>query len=241
MRLWIVQELALGSSRTIVFCGNQNINWQRLCYGLEVIHVHLWVIKDKCIELDRKSIDPHDKSGWYDPEPLSHISKDLWALNKLSSRRSLTINRMLETTASTKASDPRDKVYGMLGLMPPKLSQRIVADYRLSITEVLINAARAYIAAYNDLEMLHDANIWGCKDAPSWAPDWTWRGRPRDNRIDTTEDHAMIWYLGFKYEDIKTFTYTADRGLRYHKPIFHSSNGQLTCTASFSTRSMGLE
>jgi hypothetical protein len=229
IRLWIVQELALGSSRTIMFCGNQSIDWQRLCYGLEVIHVHLWVIKDKCIELDRKAVDPHDESGWYDPEPLSHISKDLWALSNPSSQRSLTINRMLETTVSTKASDPRDKVYGMLGLMPPKLSQRILADYRISTTEVLINAGRAYIAAYNDPEMLQDANIWGCKDAPSWAPDWTWGGRPRDNRIDITEDHARIWYPGFKYEDIKAFAYTADRGLKFQEPTFHSSNKQLTC------------
>jgi hypothetical protein len=229
MRLWIVQELALGSSRTIVFCGKQSIDWQRLCYGLEVIHVHLWIIKDKCIELDRKAVDPYDESGWYDPEPLSHISKDLWALSKPSSQRSLTINRMLEMIVATKTSDPRDKIYGMLGLMPLELSQRIFPDYRISIVEVLINAASAYIAAYRDLELLHDANTWGCKEAPSWAPDWTWGGRPRDSKIDVTEDHARIWYPGFKYEYIKAFAYTADRGLRYHEPTYHSSNKQLIC------------
>lgn len=40
-RLWIMQEVALGGSQTVVFCGDRSINWNVFCHALEVIHVYL--------------------------------------------------------------------------------------------------------------------------------------------------------------------------------------------------------
>ena len=52
---------------------------------------------------------------------------------------------MLDLSRKSFATDSRDKVYGLLGLMEPSLSARIKLDYEASLTKVYTDFAKAVI------------------------------------------------------------------------------------------------
>jgi len=83
-----------------------------------------------------------------------------------------SLTRLLISTRDSKATDPRDKVYDLLGMATHQGS--LVPDYRKTTAEVYMEATRALIAENHGLEVLntvhcleHDENI------PSWVTDWS--------------------------------------------------------------------
>ncbi|KAK1829464.1 HET-domain-containing protein [Podospora conica] len=181
-RLWIIQELALGSSRARIFCGSTSINWRRFCQGLEVLHLYLWTAKSIRVRADRQIKDPADNRAWVDTGPLHHIWKDLWQVSEPEKleREPLSLTRLMEIANFSRSADPRDKVFGLLGIMPVPLARLIPANYGVPAATVFTQVAKAYIDAYSSLELLREANTWGPEGAPSWVPDWSWTERLRD-------------------------------------------------------------
>lgn len=85
---------------------------------------------------------------------------------------------MLHMSRNCLSTDPRDKVYGLLGLTGERLQSLITVDYTQSIEEVLIHTARAIILFREDLDILAYASTSrGARHAngklPTWVPDWT--------------------------------------------------------------------
>jgi hypothetical protein len=69
----------------------------------------------------------------------------------------------------SQSTDPRDKIYGMLGLLPGVI--KIYPDYSKSVKEVYTEAALQLISYANELDLLLQA----CSsnpDLPSWVPDF---------------------------------------------------------------------
>lgn len=85
-----------------------------------------------------------------------------------------------------ECSDPRDKVFGVLGLV----DEAIRPDYSLSIEEVYTGVA-AYLATYlGDMRILNFAGSGRSNlDIPSWVPDWTEKKTLRfpSHEIDSTD------------------------------------------------------
>ena len=219
-RLWIMQELVMGGFRTVLLCGSEEIPWQVFCRGISVIHSDLWVARLEGIEADNQQrvIDPSDETLDIDATPqLDHVFKDSWLLTEIQESRSkepASFSRLLEVVNVCKCVDARDKVYGVLGIMDPKLSANIIPDYTADLATVLTMTAMAYISTYADLALLRDANMWGAAGAPSWVPDWTWGGRSRDCRPDDVlrpEDPDVA---------MERRPYCADRGMSFTMPVY---------------------
>jgi hypothetical protein len=72
-------------------------------------------------------------------------------------------------------SDPRDKVYGFLGVLPARLK----VDYSISAAELYEHIARLIIESSKRLDLLQwcvqsDEDDCDVPDGrPSWAPDWS--------------------------------------------------------------------
>lgn len=70
-------------------------------------------------------------------------------------------------------TDSRDKVYGVLGLLPPGLSRQLVPDYSKPAEEVYREAFLAHLRHFRRWEII------GCEwdqrrtTAPSWVPDFS--------------------------------------------------------------------
>lgn len=65
------------------------------------------------------------------------------------------------------ATNPRDYVYGLLGLLDPSLAARIKVDYTISVEAVYEAFARTIIKTEESLEILGQCDIFG---TPSWVP-----------------------------------------------------------------------
>jgi hypothetical protein len=82
-----------------------------------------------------------------------------------------------EFAGSLQATDPRDIVYGMLGLASTEESANVVADYGLPTHMVFTLTARNLIFYWNSLNILCTCN--GIRSdspamelLPSWVPKW---------------------------------------------------------------------
>lgn len=92
-----------------------------------------------------------------------------------SGARTMSLNSLLRTFRNRQASDPRDKVYGLLSLA----ASSIVPDYSISEVDVFCRATMECINITQDLAVLN--NDLGRKfreDLPSWVPDWGSPGSP---------------------------------------------------------------
>jgi hypothetical protein len=80
---------------------------------------------------------------------------------------------LLRSMRHCKATDPRDKVFALLGLSAERNERLLTPDYSLSIRETFIRVAKFYMR-HKKLDILCYAQ--GTRSAhclPSWVPDWS--------------------------------------------------------------------
>lgn len=64
------------------------------------------------------------------------------------------LDRLLDLTRSSRTSDPKDKVYGLLGIIDPSISYLVNPGYLLSVLTVYANFAKCLIVATGGFNML---------------------------------------------------------------------------------------
>ena len=101
---------------------------------------------------------------------------------------------LLILSRSNAATDPRDKVYGLLGLAEDDVAKQITPDYskERSAAKLYIEVAQAYIRKGEGVKLLQHAGIDSVESAafrqkagiadpvaglPSWVPDWSHKPR----------------------------------------------------------------
>ncbi len=85
---------------------------------------------------------------------------------------------MLKTYREREATDPRDKVYGLLGMASNVAEVGIVPDYSLSWQEVYKRTAVSMVKSYQDPDILSRESLGLSLEnekvgLPSWAPNWS--------------------------------------------------------------------
>lgn len=168
-RSWVVQEVALADV-AIAVCGCRILNWDDIgCTGQYLVASGFF----------RAMQDVYGRQGR--PTLASSIQNNRAAV-KLSTDRSLTV--LLCSMRRFKATDPRDKVFSLLGLSRTKKQQdshgkadtdAIDPDYSLStdvifrqVTEKLMKQkfSLALLSTVEDLSLRKTPNL------PSWVPDY---------------------------------------------------------------------
>ena len=73
-----------------------------------------------------------------------------------------------------QSSDPRDKVYAVLGLMGDRMNDLLQPDYSKSISEVYTNVTRHFITQYESLDPICGQQLRGRQQGlPSWVLDFS--------------------------------------------------------------------
>jgi len=148
-RMWIVQEAALGT-RCLVYCGSHIMVWDDLAKAA------------LCLEFDEeREVEAHR---------VVQIIRRLRGSTYTTDRRLLDL---LSQTYNLQCTNPRDKVYGILGLASDIDVGDLNPDYSLTCQEVYISVTKYCIQKYQSLAVLSCVrNPKTLSGLPSWVPDW---------------------------------------------------------------------
>lgn len=173
-RIWTVQEAVLAKS-IIYISGSYVFENGEINDLIRSFNNHF--ITRACCDLDEITI----------PLGFGHMESIIAEyLEKISNLMNIwdkrgTTTPFLEIASKFRhrmATDPRDKIFGILGLTEDLTKD--VIDYKLPVSAVYTKAALQLIKNTRNLDVLShvlptnpkDANY--LTDLPSWSPDWSW-------------------------------------------------------------------
>jgi hypothetical protein len=89
-------------------------------------------------------------------------------------RAGIALLRLLRIMRSRQCSDPKHRIYGLLGLSSPSFSRYTIPQYSLSVAEVCKSAFLLHLEQSKRLEMLEECDLAVRRiSGPSWVPDWS--------------------------------------------------------------------
>jgi hypothetical protein len=138
-RVWVMQELAMGNHQTPILCGEDMIKWGDIYHGIYTfgtrnIEIFSYIEKE-CKEagvaysgLNRNKII----HLWYEQEiQAGRMKPQLMA--------------MLDLSRKSMATDLKDKIYGLMGLMDLEVAGKMEPDYEKGLVEVYRSFAKVVI------------------------------------------------------------------------------------------------
>ncbi|KAK7966457.1 HET-domain-containing protein [Apiospora aurea] len=152
-RAWIMQEVALARQATVI-CGSISVPWTLVKSGEIASLVRSGLYADSA----RQSIPP---CFAFDHSLYSTPGQEL---------------RLLDFAArNCIATDPRDKIFSLLGVIPGGRLGTIEADYSLTASQLYAKTAHYLASQHGWMSVLCRAGVENAflTEIPSWAPDWT--------------------------------------------------------------------
>ena len=147
-RVWVLQE-ALSCDRVLLQCGRVSIPWVSVRKALLVLR-------------QKTSVLPPDIRG-----RLFAYARGLMAPPLASSEHLLLWAR------NQRCTEPQDRIYGILGLLDPRIVAKIEVDYSIPVWKTYSQLVLAEKEVYQKLNMLNHCNITKrCEESPSWVPNW---------------------------------------------------------------------
>ncbi|KAK3350292.1 heterokaryon incompatibility protein-domain-containing protein [Lasiosphaeria hispida] len=156
-RIWVVQEV-YASSNAVVKCGISEVPW----VDFEVLG--RWAVMTGVERL---------------PFHIGHVAQRIGVMISLKGRRS-PLPSALAAYENQEATDPRDKIFALQGLLHE--SSRIRVDYSLTTEDILMQASRRCLEVTNCFDALRPWDF-SCRDEaegrtdslcyslPSWVRD----------------------------------------------------------------------
>lgn len=177
-RVWVIQELALGGvgnkyERTTLWCGSDRIAWMNLVLACSRIHVNALNM--------RQTFPAVENVLSLDALP-SRCRNELASIGE---SRPCRLLRQLSKHRGCLASDPRDKIYALLGLWidvgrpvgMPQTSAPIV-NYDHRVVDIYIDFVTWIVLESQSLELLHHCqpqflDSLRVGSLPTWDPNWS--------------------------------------------------------------------
>lgn len=133
LRMWVFQEGYLAKRLTLIY-GTKCMEWQSLQIVGDLFSSTISrsiIDSEEPVTAGSKLVDWHiirHSEAWRSLKVFGS------ALNRgTSAYDSLSLNDLVEMTLHEKSSDPRDKIYGLLGIIPDVSKRQISVDYRKSL------------------------------------------------------------------------------------------------------------
>lgn len=166
-RVWIIQETVL-ATKTIIRCGNLSVEWESLAIVAETL-----VRSGVSVSLLALHVDGHIQLP---PRPLGNLINVHRIRSYRIAKKPVGFQKLLISCYDFKATDPRDRIFGLLGLATNGEEILLEPDYTASIQDVYIGSTRHLLTQDDSLGLLHVAGTGyprSVADLPSWVPDWT--------------------------------------------------------------------
>ncbi|KAI3325137.1 HET-domain-containing protein [Xylariaceae sp. AK1471] len=179
-RTWIIQEIAVGQ-KTELYVGRMYIPWMIFA------EVMLW-----CFQTQRRSLlttsDDRDRRIWRNGRSFENIAvittlrpeAEEWTGAVGSYSHIIDLENLLYLTFKFSAGDPRDKVFGLIGIAKSVGNAALITpDYSLSVEQVFENAARAILSFPPERRSVNILALAGTgfseqpRTMPSWVPNFS--------------------------------------------------------------------
>lgn len=184
-RLWVVQEVF--NAKTIeVHCGPTMLPWEAFQTASAVFRNHRRVLE--------RSFHPRYSNNFYKarsgayskvlihegPGSLDGIGTRAKFRDGDSSPDHVVFRDLLEVLRHCRrklSSEPKDKVYGILGVLSQRIRSKIKVDYNIPVKDVYIHIFRTVVEKTRSLDVLCDSihfpDYTSNNQLPSWVPDWS--------------------------------------------------------------------
>ncbi|KAL8654970.1 MAG: hypothetical protein Q9210_001177 [Variospora velana] len=166
-RLWILQEVALGRYTTPVLCGERTLYWGQFARAFNVLIKTDEVINIYITNELKEASLPFDGVIWPN---LGTVQEVQFHQDSHLSDKRIDTYRLIHVSRSVLSTDPRDKVYGLLGLMDESIAALIEPDYTDSVENVYRSFALATIKATGSLDVIRHCVPTEDPNSPSWVP-----------------------------------------------------------------------
>ena len=177
-RLWVVQEV-FNAQDIIVYCGATQVPWS------------VYTLASQTFRRHKNDLDYYFPGGANDgkrhivsrnqltySQVLVHQGPS--SLSDLKSFVELGEGSLLEVLRACRrklAADPRDKVFGILGVLPEEIRRDFQPDYSLSVKEVYTNVVDNLLSTTERLDVICEAIYFplhtSSANLPTWVPDWS--------------------------------------------------------------------
>ncbi|KAG7284016.1 hypothetical protein NEMBOFW57_010374 [Staphylotrichum longicolle] len=173
-RMWVMQELTRSSPEKQLFIGSKSIWWDELREVM--VHYISHVLGDPAYDVDSfDEVTLNRAMHATQHVTLLVVSDSMW---RLFPQRADVVTDLgywksfLHNAALAGVGDERDRVYGLLSLMPPQMAAHIQPDYTKSVGEVYTDLSAAAIKglrerAYSIVFVGHRSQP--PPGTPSWA------------------------------------------------------------------------
>ena len=181
-RAWVVQELAVAKQDPRIGCGHNWLPWSTFVAGCSALarengSTRLFMTDNHAhIQLNRPTIASPVFFGNGVREKHYREFEDLDKLrNDFTTNKGLSLQKLLYLTMDLDATDPRDKIYSLLGLLDERERGAINPDYRKTallvyaetMTYLLQTARSVQPACFFTLMKPNSSAL------PSWVPDFS--------------------------------------------------------------------
>ena len=191
-RAWVLQEFCVGSE-VYFACGDKKLRLAvfdntimslKTFFNIRSAHVlytpEQWITTSK----EEKSKKPSKTDSSTEMEhAMNFLKQRLYFQHSLQEKKNRSLLDLLVTfyvnvtpRSQLRSTDPRDKIYSLLGIALDAEQLKIVPDYSKSVEEVYTDAA-AKILSLGKSEILHYVHP-QTPNMPSWVPDWGGAKRP---------------------------------------------------------------
>ncbi len=172
-RMWIIQEAAVNKN-TMVVCGEDRIEWGKFENVVQIMsnrveselrHVQMRDIR-RCQALVSVKNIVHD---------VDFPEGDGRAVDVGDQQGRTSLSSLLAFSQLFAATDPRDKIYALLGLAHDVVAGNadLQPNYDLPVAEIYRKFARFIIKKERRLDILHRTGVRRSLAMPSWVPDWS--------------------------------------------------------------------
>lgn len=184
-RLWVVQEVF--NARTIkVYCGPVILPWKAFQTASKIFREHRDVLE--------RSFHPRYINNFYQAQTGSYAQvlvhggpgslagvgtpEKFRGNYKLSDREVFQdLLEVMHTCRRKLTSEPRDKIFGVLGVLAERIRNEIKVDYSIPVKDVYMNIFRTVVEKTESLDILcqsiHFPTYINNNNLPSWVPDWS--------------------------------------------------------------------
>jgi hypothetical protein len=167
LRTWVIQEVIL--SRDVdMLCGKAKLCWKQLSKAHVKLYSHL--------------AEHYGCQATLCPECLRGFSLFMYRMASfafcqaaLNVENGVDMLELLMRYRASKATDPRDRIYGLLGLTHERQAKRFVIDYDGTIEELYRKTVIDDIELIGTLRSISftSENSESSLDLPTWVPDWS--------------------------------------------------------------------